>query len=249
MVRKKTHDKLAKYINIPKAMALFCHHYGILDDVYLEYKFWEDALPGEPGDLILPLVAIIEGGVRGHGTTLTNGARMEMGHQFRPPDEWRKPQERLTNFATLQIVYNSEVCTDNYENPHSAFLLLHYVPSVKTFLACRQVKDKKAAKAVVENQAAPHHDIRHMSGINIRRLLPPRTPAGASGSAPPGDLRQRKRKASTQGEASWPEPPIDLEDSGTDAPQSEVVFWQSKPMQRPIFLAADILIPPRLGSC
>jgi hypothetical protein len=64
MVRKKTHDKLAKYINIPKAMALFCHHYGILDDVYLEYKFWEDALPGEPGDLILPLVAIIEGGVR-----------------------------------------------------------------------------------------------------------------------------------------------------------------------------------------
>jgi hypothetical protein len=45
-------------------MALFRHHYGVPDDVYLEYKFWEDALPGEPRDLILPLVAIIEGGVR-----------------------------------------------------------------------------------------------------------------------------------------------------------------------------------------
>ena len=64
MARKKTHDKLAKYVNTPKAMALFRHHYGIPDDVYLEYKFWEDALPREPGDLILPLVAIIEGGVR-----------------------------------------------------------------------------------------------------------------------------------------------------------------------------------------
>ena len=45
-------------------MAVFRRHYGVPNDVHLEYRFWKDALTGEPGDLILPLVAIIEGGVR-----------------------------------------------------------------------------------------------------------------------------------------------------------------------------------------
>uniref|UniRef100_A0A2N9GR11 Uncharacterized protein n=1 Tax=Fagus sylvatica TaxID=28930 RepID=A0A2N9GR11_FAGSY len=61
---KKSQGKLARYVNTPQAMAVFRRHYGVPDDVYLEYRFWEDALTGEPGDLILPLVAIIEGGVR-----------------------------------------------------------------------------------------------------------------------------------------------------------------------------------------
>uniref|UniRef100_A0A2N9FXK3 Uncharacterized protein n=1 Tax=Fagus sylvatica TaxID=28930 RepID=A0A2N9FXK3_FAGSY len=63
MAKKKTQGKLAKYVNTPEAMAIFRRHYGVLDDVYLEYKFWENAILGEPGDLIIPLVAIIEGGV------------------------------------------------------------------------------------------------------------------------------------------------------------------------------------------
>ena len=50
MVRKKTHGRLAKYVNTPEAMVMFRHHYGIPDDVYLEYKFWENALPRESGD-------------------------------------------------------------------------------------------------------------------------------------------------------------------------------------------------------
>jgi hypothetical protein len=93
--------------------------------------------------------------------------------------------------------------------------------SVRTFLACRQVKDKEAARAIVENQAAPHHDIWHTSGINIKRLLPPpRVLAEASGSTPPRDIRKRKRKGSSQGEISRPEPQINLEVSRTEAPQS-----------------------------
>lgn len=126
----------------------------------------------------------------------------------------------MTNFAALQIVYNSKVCTDNYGNLRSAFLLLLYIPSAKTFLAYRKVKSIKFVQEVVENQVAPHHDIRHMSGINISRLLPPCASPGASGSTPPGDLRPRKRKASFRGETSRPEPLIDLEDSGTDTLKS-----------------------------
>ena len=45
-------------------MVVFRRHYGVPDDVHLEYRFWKDTLICEPEDLILPLVAIIEGGVR-----------------------------------------------------------------------------------------------------------------------------------------------------------------------------------------
>jgi hypothetical protein len=61
---KKSQGKLTRYVNTPQAMAVFRRHYGVPDDVHLEYRFWEDALTGEPRDLILPLVAIIEGSVR-----------------------------------------------------------------------------------------------------------------------------------------------------------------------------------------
>ena len=60
---KKSQGKLARYVNTPEAMERFRRHYGVPDDVHLAYRFWEDALTGEPGDLILPLVAVIEGGV------------------------------------------------------------------------------------------------------------------------------------------------------------------------------------------
>ena len=84
----------------------------------------------------------------------------------------KKPKKHLTNPVALQVVYDSEVCVDDYANPRSAFKLLRYIPSVRSFLACRQVKDLVAAKANPEIQAAPAHDIRHMSGINPKRLLP-----------------------------------------------------------------------------
>ena len=45
-------------------MDRFRHHYGVPDDVHLEYRYWEDTLPEEHGDLIPLVVAIIEGGVR-----------------------------------------------------------------------------------------------------------------------------------------------------------------------------------------
>jgi hypothetical protein len=64
MVKKKTQGKLAKYVNTPETMAIFRRHYGVPDDMHLEYRFWENALTGKPRDLILPLIAIIEGGVR-----------------------------------------------------------------------------------------------------------------------------------------------------------------------------------------
>ncbi len=108
----------------------------------------------------------------------------------------------------MQIVYDSEVCADEYSNPRSAFKLLRYIPSAKSFLAYRQVKNLAAALAKVENQATPAHDIREMSKINLKKLLPPPSAqAEAPESAPPGDLiHKRKRKGSSKGESSRPDP-------------------------------------------
>uniref|UniRef100_A0A2N9FAQ1 Uncharacterized protein n=1 Tax=Fagus sylvatica TaxID=28930 RepID=A0A2N9FAQ1_FAGSY len=109
----------------------------------------------------------------------------------RPAEKRKKPKKHLTNFAALQIVYNSE--------------------------------DLAAARANIENQATPAHDIQHMSGINIKNLLPPpRVQVEASGSTLPGDIRKRKRKGSSKGETSRPEPQVNLEVPRTEAPQSGV---------------------------
>jgi hypothetical protein len=64
MAKTKNYGRLAKYVNTLETMAAFRRHYSILDDVRLEYRFWEDVLPKQSGDLLIPMVAIIEGGVR-----------------------------------------------------------------------------------------------------------------------------------------------------------------------------------------
>lgn len=131
-------------------------------------------------------------------------------------DDRRQIKKHLTNAVALKVVYNNEVCTDEYGNPRSAFLLLHYIPSTKTFLLCKQVKNIEAAQSKLENQALPAHDIRHplgqetqqMVGINLKRLLPPsRVQAEAPEPASPSD-RKQKRKGSSKGETSHPKPKV-----------------------------------------
>uniref|UniRef100_A0A2N9I7T1 Uncharacterized protein n=1 Tax=Fagus sylvatica TaxID=28930 RepID=A0A2N9I7T1_FAGSY len=317
MARTRAFGKLAKYLNTPEAMARFRHHYGVPDDVYLEYRYWEDTLPGEPGDLILPVVIVIEGGVRfpldplltnfldyfnlsptqinpnvfrivmgvvelnrrlgldltvydimatyslrtssneayslrprDVENTLVNSlpdTNKDMTDDFllvrgawhfpnqqcptadgKPAEERKKFRKNLANSAALKIVYDNEVCTNDYSNPRSAFLLLRYVPSAKTFLLCRKVKDVVAAQSNLENQALPAHDIRHrlghvtqsMAGINLRNLLPPKAPAVASVLAPAGGLRGRKRKNISKRETSQAEPEIIPEATHTEVPES-----------------------------
>ena len=54
---KKSQGKLARYVNTLEAMEKFRRHYGVPDDVHLAYRFWEDALTGEPGDLFWLLLS------------------------------------------------------------------------------------------------------------------------------------------------------------------------------------------------
>uniref|UniRef100_A0A2N9FLH4 Uncharacterized protein n=1 Tax=Fagus sylvatica TaxID=28930 RepID=A0A2N9FLH4_FAGSY len=66
MGRKKTvkGGKLCRFVNTPEAMAVFRHVYEIPNDVGLKYVHWSDALVPAAGNLLLPVVAIVEGGVR-----------------------------------------------------------------------------------------------------------------------------------------------------------------------------------------
>ena len=65
MGKKRTEEdrgKLARYVNTPETMALFRRLYQVPDDVGLRYVHWSDALPPSSGELLIPVVAVMEGG-------------------------------------------------------------------------------------------------------------------------------------------------------------------------------------------
>ena len=62
--KKVKGSKLSCFVNTPEAMAVFRHVYEIPDDVGLKYVHWSDALVPAAGNLLLPVVAIVEGGIR-----------------------------------------------------------------------------------------------------------------------------------------------------------------------------------------
>uniref|UniRef100_A0A2N9FJI8 Uncharacterized protein n=1 Tax=Fagus sylvatica TaxID=28930 RepID=A0A2N9FJI8_FAGSY len=62
--KKVKGGKLSRFVNTPEAMAVFRQVYEIPDDVGLKYVHWSDALVPASGDLLLPVVAIVEGGIR-----------------------------------------------------------------------------------------------------------------------------------------------------------------------------------------
>uniref|UniRef100_A0A2N9G7M9 Uncharacterized protein n=1 Tax=Fagus sylvatica TaxID=28930 RepID=A0A2N9G7M9_FAGSY len=140
---KKTQGKLARYVNTPEAMEKFRRHYGVPDDVYLEYRFWEDAIPGTRGSYYPKA----KGGVRfpnpGLPRLLPNKSHPNSPNIFRmngreldfpghgvPPKTGNQVEEKkkhiqahLTDPVALQAVYDSEVCVDEYANPRAYKLL------------------------------------------------------------------------------------------------------------------------------
>ncbi len=65
MGRKKNErdrGKLSRYVDTLEAMAVFRHLYEIPNNVGLRYVHWSDALPPSSGELLIPVVAVVEGG-------------------------------------------------------------------------------------------------------------------------------------------------------------------------------------------
>uniref|UniRef100_A0A2N9II38 Uncharacterized protein n=1 Tax=Fagus sylvatica TaxID=28930 RepID=A0A2N9II38_FAGSY len=232
---KKTQGKLARYVNTPEAMERFRRHYGVPDDVYLEYRIvngvaelnrrlgfnltvhdiiatyflrttQHEAFSLRPRDVNNTLVNSLPD----TNKEMTDDFLLVRGNWYFPghrcltkdgkPEEKKKQiQTHLTDPVALQAVYDSEVCIDEYANPRSAYKLLRYIPSARSFLQCRQVKNLAEALANPANKSPPAHDIRDMAGINLKKLLPPRPQAETSEPILP---LKRKRKGAPKGEAS-----------------------------------------------
>uniref|UniRef100_A0A2N9H056 Uncharacterized protein n=1 Tax=Fagus sylvatica TaxID=28930 RepID=A0A2N9H056_FAGSY len=249
---KKTQGKLARYVNTPEAMEKFRRHYGVPDDVYLEYRFWEDAITWIVNGVaelnrrlgfnltVHDIIATYFLRTTQHeafslrprdvSNTLVNSlpdTNKEMTDDFllvrgnwyfpghRCPTKRRETrleeqkkhiQAHLTDPVALQAVYDSEVCVDEYANPRSAYKLLRYIPSARSFLQCRQVRNLAEALANPANKSPPAHDIRAMAGINLKKLLPPRPQAETSEPILP---LKRKRKGVPKGEASQAATPVE----------------------------------------
>jgi hypothetical protein len=61
--KKVKGGKLSRFVDTPEAMAVFRHVYEIPNDVGLKYVHWSNALNPATRDLLLPVVAIVEGGI------------------------------------------------------------------------------------------------------------------------------------------------------------------------------------------
>uniref|UniRef100_A0A2N9G996 Uncharacterized protein n=1 Tax=Fagus sylvatica TaxID=28930 RepID=A0A2N9G996_FAGSY len=248
-------------------MEKFRRHYGVPDDVYLEYRFWEDAITWIVNGVaelnrrlgfnltVHDIIATYFLRTTQHeafslrprdvSNTLVNSlpdTNKEMTDDFllvrgnwyfpghRCPTKDGKPEEKkkhiqahLTDPVALQAVYDSEVCVDEYANPRSAYKLLRYIPSARSFLQCRQVRNLAEALANPANKSPPAHDIRAMAGINLKKLLPPRPQAETSEPVLP---LKRKRKGVPKGEASQAAAPIepDTTSAASKVPEARPVM-------------------------
>jgi hypothetical protein len=144
----------------------------------------------------------------------------------------KQVQAHLTDPVALQAVYDSEVCVDEYANPRSAYKLLRYTPSARTFLQCRQVRNLAEALANPANQSPPAHDIRDMAGINLKKLLPPTRPQAETSELILPLERKRKRKGALKGEASQAVAPTDPDTA---------LAASKKPEARPVLPGVDTL--------
>ena len=144
----------------------------------------------------------------------------------------------MIDAEALRIAYDSEVCMDDFGQPRSAFLLLRYIPFAKTFLSCRKVTNIEAAQRIVENQTAPHHDIKFMAGFSLKNLLPPHPTSTAEVTAS-DDNPPRKRKAVERGSSSQPEARAETPAPSHPSPLSGV----NPPFQPRMTLLGNVLDP------
>ncbi len=63
--------QLARLVNTEEKINQFKKRYGFLEDVHIRYAFSDDLALLEYRDLVLPIVAIVEGGGLGYPCTLS----------------------------------------------------------------------------------------------------------------------------------------------------------------------------------
>uniref|UniRef100_A0A2N9HET3 Uncharacterized protein n=1 Tax=Fagus sylvatica TaxID=28930 RepID=A0A2N9HET3_FAGSY len=218
--------KLARYVNTPENMALFRRLYQVPDDVGLRYVHWSDALPPSAGELLIPVVAVVEGG---SGPYILHRNSKTESYSLRPRDINYTLVNGLpdTNrgFDDDYLVVTGEWFLPGRrflggENPARTWLRSTAYAKYLTF---------EATKANPENDALPAVDIRDvidgtapdMTGINLRNLLPTRRDEGTSVGAPSSSRPASRKRGRTEGTAGPSRPTVDpLPSSSVPEPPS-----------------------------
>uniref|UniRef100_A0A2N9HB28 Uncharacterized protein n=1 Tax=Fagus sylvatica TaxID=28930 RepID=A0A2N9HB28_FAGSY len=238
---KKTQGKLARYVNTPEAMERFRRHYGVPDDVHLEYRIVNG---------VAELNRRLGFNLTVHDIIATYFLRTTQHEAFslRPRDVNNTlvnslpdtNKEMTDDFLLVRgnWYFPGHRCptTDGKPEEKKKQIQAHLTDLVALQAVydseCRQVRNLAEALANPANKSPPAHDIRDMAGINLKKLLPPTRPQ-AETSEPVLPLeRKRKRKGPAKGETSHAAAPTDP----NTAPAAS-----KKPEARPALPSVDTL--------
>uniref|UniRef100_A0A2N9IQQ1 Uncharacterized protein n=1 Tax=Fagus sylvatica TaxID=28930 RepID=A0A2N9IQQ1_FAGSY len=210
MGRKKTvkGGKLCRFVNTPEAIAVFRHVYEIPNDVGLKYVHWSDALVPAAGNLLLPVVAIVEGGVNPNvfrivmGTVeLNRRLGLELDIDFTLvnglPDTNRGFDEDYLIVSGEWFLLGHKCPTkDGVPDPRRR----NPIKSLININSLRELTRTNLALPPIDIRELLDVDAPDMSGINLRNLLP-RSREGTSESVPAQSTPARSKRARVESSA------------------------------------------------
>uniref|UniRef100_A0A2N9GZX6 Uncharacterized protein n=1 Tax=Fagus sylvatica TaxID=28930 RepID=A0A2N9GZX6_FAGSY len=149
--------KFAKLVDTEEKIVEFKKRYGIPEDVHIRYVPYGDLALVLNQDLVLPMVAIIEGGIR-----IFTSKKVE-----------------LVERRTVEHLLQKPCFIDSGGRPRAASVLLDYVPSYKSFQKGPIVKHFRQEEVSVVRPGKDQEDIIQAvpltarKGVQVPRLVPP----------------------------------------------------------------------------
>uniref|UniRef100_A0A2N9EV66 Uncharacterized protein n=1 Tax=Fagus sylvatica TaxID=28930 RepID=A0A2N9EV66_FAGSY len=149
--------KFAKLVDTEEKIVEFKKRYGIPEDVHIRYVPYGDLALVLNQDLVLPMVAIIEGGIR----------------------NFTSKKVELVERRTVEHLLQKPCFIDSGGRPRAASVLLDYVPSYKSFQKGPIVKHFRQEEVSVVRPGKDQEDIIQAvpltarKGVQVPRLVPP----------------------------------------------------------------------------
>uniref|UniRef100_A0A2N9EGA3 Uncharacterized protein n=1 Tax=Fagus sylvatica TaxID=28930 RepID=A0A2N9EGA3_FAGSY len=176
--------KFAKLVDTEEKIVEFKKRYGIPEDVHIRYVPYGDLALVLNQDLVLPMVAIIEGGGRDEDFLVFTGnwQNPQINCSLRPgvPDKiFTSKKVELVERKTVEHLLQKPCFIDSGGRPRAASVLLDYVPSYKSFQKGPIVKHSRQEEVSVVRPGKDQEDIIQAvpltarKGVQVPRLVPP----------------------------------------------------------------------------
>uniref|UniRef100_A0A2N9ETZ2 Uncharacterized protein n=1 Tax=Fagus sylvatica TaxID=28930 RepID=A0A2N9ETZ2_FAGSY len=143
--------KFAKLVDTEEKIVEFKKRYGIPEDVHIRYVPYGDLALVLNQDLVLPMVAIIEGGIR----------------------NFTSKKVELVERRTVEHLLQKPCFIDSGGRPRAASVLLDYVPSYKSFQKGPIVKHFRQEEVSVVRPGKDQEDIIQAVPLTARKGVQP----------------------------------------------------------------------------